>query len=67
VIPQFLWIIGLISFVVVGIVLLIYALMLARQGDIQAVARAIGTRSAEEDIEEEIRGLKERSAGEESR
>jgi TRAP-type C4-dicarboxylate transport system permease small subunit len=67
VIPQFLWIIGLISFVLVGIVLLIYALTLARRGDLQAMAGAIGTRSAEEDIEDEIRGLKERAAREDSR
>ena len=67
VVPQFVWLIGLMSFVVVGIVLLIHALMLARRGDVQAMARAIGTRSAEEDIEDEIRGLKERATREEGR
>lgn len=67
VVPQLLWIIGLISFIIVGIILLIHALMLARRGDVQAMAGAIGTRSAEEDIEEEIRGLKERAAREGSR
>lgn len=61
IIPQLMWIIGLISFVVVGLVLLIHAVMLARRGELQAMARAIGTRSAEEDIEDEIRGLKERA------
>ena len=67
VIPQFLWIAGLIGFVAVGIVLLVHALMLARRGDVHGMARAISTRSAEEDIEEEIRGLKERAVREQGR
>jgi TRAP-type C4-dicarboxylate transport system permease small subunit len=66
VVPQLIWIIGLLSFVVVGTILLLEALRLGRRGELQRMARAIGTRSAEEDIEEEIRGLKERAAADES-
>jgi TRAP-type C4-dicarboxylate transport system permease small subunit len=66
VIPQFIWLIGLVSFVVIGTALLFHALTLARQGQFQAMTRAVGTRSAEEDIEEEIRGLNERAAREDS-
>ena len=61
VIPQFVWIVGLIAFVVTGLVLLVRALMLATAGDVQSVAGLIGTRSAEEEIEAEIRDLKERT------
>jgi TRAP-type C4-dicarboxylate transport system permease small subunit len=67
VIPQSLWILGLSAFVAIGIVLLVHALRLAAQGDVQGMARAIGTRSAEEEIEDEIRDLKERSAREDAR
>src|SRR5438067_1223546 len=63
VIPQLMWILGLIGFVVVGFLLLGYALMLALRGDAQAMARAIGTRSAEEEVEDEIRDLKQREGG----
>ena len=61
VIPQFIWIVGLIGFVLVGLVLLVRALTLAAAGNTQGVAGLIGTRSAEEEIEDEIRDLKERT------
>jgi TRAP-type C4-dicarboxylate transport system permease small subunit len=64
VIPQSLWIVGLLGFVIVGILLVLHAVMLAARGDVQGMARAIGTRSAEEEIEDEIRDLKERAARE---
>ena len=60
VIPQALWIAGLASFVVIGAILLVTALRLAMQGDRRAMSRLISTRSAEEEVEEEIRDLKER-------
>ena len=63
VIPQVLWIAGLILFVVVGIVLILEALAQAqsgRPGRHRPVL--IGTRSAEEEVEEEIRALEERQA-----
>jgi TRAP-type C4-dicarboxylate transport system permease small subunit len=67
VIPQLLWILGLWAFVAIGIVLLVHALQLAARGDTRTMAREIGTRSAEEEIEDEIRDLKERAAREDAR
>lgn len=64
VIPQFIWFVGLVVFVAVGIVLLLHALLLASRGEHAAVAKAISTRSAEEEVADEIRDLIERSARE---
>ncbi len=61
VIPQALWIVGLLGFVVVGILLLLHAVTMIVRGDLAGAARAIATRSAEEEIEAEIRDLKERA------
>ena len=62
IIPQVLWIAGLVAFLVTGLVLLIHALILAMRGDASAMAKAIGTKSAEEEVEEEIAALKGRQA-----
>jgi TRAP-type C4-dicarboxylate transport system permease small subunit len=59
--PQALWIVGLLGFVVVGVLLLLHAVSMIVRGDLQGAARAIGTRSAEEEVEDEIRDLKERA------
>jgi TRAP-type C4-dicarboxylate transport system permease small subunit len=63
VIPQFLWIVGLAAFVIVGVFLLASAFVMASRGDLRGVARAISTRSAEEEVEDEIRDLKQRQNG----
>jgi TRAP-type C4-dicarboxylate transport system permease small subunit len=63
VVPQALWIAGLIVFVVVGFVLLVRALVLLARGDHAGVARAIGTRSAADTVETEVAALKERARG----
>ena len=60
VIPQALWIAGLLVFLLTGLVLLLHALGLALRGDAAAMANAIGTKSAEEEVAEEIEALKER-------
>jgi TRAP-type C4-dicarboxylate transport system permease small subunit len=60
VIPQVLWIAGLAAFVAVGVILLFHALRLAAAGDLRGAARLISTRSAEEEVEDEIRDLKDR-------
>ena len=60
VIPQVLWIAGLATFVVVGVFLLIHALRTGLSGDLRGMANLISTRSAEEDVEEEIRDLRDR-------
>jgi TRAP-type C4-dicarboxylate transport system permease small subunit len=59
--PQALWIVGLLGFVVVGVLLLLHAVSMITRGDLPGAARAIGTRSAEEEVEDEIRDLKERA------
>jgi TRAP-type C4-dicarboxylate transport system permease small subunit len=63
VIPQVLWIAGLATFVVVGLVLLVHALRVGLSGDLRGMAKLISTRSAEEEVEEEIRDLKNRQTG----
>jgi TRAP-type C4-dicarboxylate transport system permease small subunit len=62
VVPQTIWFVGLVLFIAVGIVLLVHALRLAARGEVAAVAAAIGTRSAQEDVEAEIQSLKERQS-----
>jgi TRAP-type C4-dicarboxylate transport system permease small subunit len=62
VVPQALWIAGLILFVGVGLALLGQALVLLANGDNAGAAGAIGTPSAEEQVQAEIRGLRERAA-----
>ena len=57
VIPQSLWLVGLALFVVVGMALLLYALILIARGDAAAAAHAVSTRSAAEEVEDEIRDL----------
>jgi TRAP-type C4-dicarboxylate transport system permease small subunit len=65
VIPQALWIAGLAAFVAIGLLLLVHALKVALSGDLRGVAKLISTRSAEEEVEDEIRDLKERQTREE--
>jgi TRAP-type C4-dicarboxylate transport system permease small subunit len=60
VIPQVLWIAGLVVFIAVGVLLLLHALRVVASGDLRGAARLISTRSAEEEVEDEIRDLKER-------
>ena len=66
-IPQTLWIAGLVAFLLTGLVLLTHALRLALRGDASAMAKAIGTKSAEEEVEEEISALKDRQSTGEAR
>jgi TRAP-type C4-dicarboxylate transport system permease small subunit len=60
VIPQAIWLLGLIAFVAIGLLLLAQASMLAARGQHAAVAKLISTRSAEEEVDDEIRDLRER-------
>jgi TRAP-type C4-dicarboxylate transport system permease small subunit len=64
VVPQFIWFVGLAGFVAIGIVLLVHAVVLASRGEHAAVAKTISTRSAEEEIADEIRDLLERNSRE---
>lgn len=60
VIPQAIWLAGLAVFCVIGAWLLVHALVLVARGRHDAAAGAISTRSVIEEVEEEIRELKER-------
>ena len=61
IIPQALWLAGLVGLVVVGVIVLLHGLTLAARGDAHGASKVIGTRSAEEEVEDEIRDLKERA------
>lgn len=66
VIPQAIWFVGLIVFIVSGALLFLRTLTTALRGDLEGAVRLAGTRSAEEEVEDEIRDLKaraEREAG----
>ncbi len=64
VIPQAIWIAGLVVFLASGALLLVQSLLLAASGRLQDAVRIIGTRSAEEEVEEEIRDIQARAARE---
>ncbi|BBK32474.1 TRAP-type mannitol/chloroaromatic compound transport system permease small subunit [Stella humosa] len=57
VLPQVLWMAGMLLFFAVGVVLLIEALRRIFSGNVQGAVQLIGTRSAEEEVEEEIAAL----------
>jgi TRAP-type C4-dicarboxylate transport system permease small subunit len=60
VIPQSLWLVGLALFFVIGVALLAHAAILIARGKPEGAAQAISTRSAVEEVKEEMRELKER-------
>ncbi len=64
VIPQALWMAGLVVFVGIGLLLLVDAVRIVASGDLRRAARLIGTRSAAEEVQEEVRDLQERRARE---
>ncbi len=60
VIPQAIWLVGLALFFLIGLVLLAHAGILIARGKAVAATRLISTRSAAEEVENEIRDLKAR-------
>jgi TRAP-type C4-dicarboxylate transport system permease small subunit len=62
VIPQLVWIAGLVMLIAVGSIVIAHAARRLADGDRAALARSIGTRSAEEEVEDEIEALKRRQA-----
>jgi TRAP-type C4-dicarboxylate transport system permease small subunit len=64
VIPQALWMAGLVVFVGIGLLLLVDAVRIVASGDLRGAARLIGTRSAAEEVQEEVRDLQERRSRE---
>ena len=67
VIPQALWFVGLVVFIISGALLFLRTLTTALRGDLEGAVRLAGTRSAEEEVEDEIRDLKARAARETDR
>jgi TRAP-type mannitol/chloroaromatic compound transport system permease small subunit len=63
VIPQLIWVLGFVVFLLIAILLLVRALVLLIKGDAPAVVRLIGSRSTGEEIAAELSGL-EPQAGE---
>ena len=59
--PQAIWVAGLALFFVIGLALLAYAAALLARGKVAEATRLISTRSAAEEVEDEIRDLKEAS------
>jgi TRAP-type C4-dicarboxylate transport system permease small subunit len=57
VIPQSVWLLGLALFFVIGLALLAHAAFLLARGDAGAAEREISTRSAAEEVEDEIREI----------
>ena len=64
IIPQAMWLAGLVVFVAIGVVLLIDALRITAAGNLRGATRLVGTRSAEEEVQDEIRDLQERQGRE---
>jgi TRAP-type C4-dicarboxylate transport system permease small subunit len=58
-IPQGLWVAGLVEFFLVSALLLVRGVMLLLAGDVAGVQRILGSRSAVEEVEEELKGLRE--------
>src|SRR5436190_7630945 len=63
VLPQSVWLAGLALFLAVALVLLVHAALLIARGKAAEAEHAISTRSAAEEVEDEIRDLQEREAG----
>ena len=59
VIPQAIWVVGLALFFLIGLALLAYAAALIARGKVAQATRLISTRSAAEEVEDEIRDLQE--------
>lgn len=62
VLPQSIWLVGLALFLLVGMVVLLHAAVLVARKRAAQAEQVISTRSAVEELEEEIRDLKQRSA-----
>ena len=62
VLPQSIWLAGIVLFVAVGVALLLYAAARLARGDPGAAENAISTRSAAEELRNEVRDLEKRKA-----
>jgi len=62
IVPQVFWNAGLVAMIVVAVVLFVIAARAMWRGDLAATSRAIGSRSAEEELEEELADARRRQA-----
>ncbi|WP_372624197.1 TRAP transporter small permease subunit [Falsiroseomonas sp.] len=62
IVPQAIWLVGLGIFVAIGVMLFLAAVGRLLAGDRAAAGRLIGTRSAQEEVEEEMRAAEARRA-----
>lgn len=62
VIPQSIWLLGLAILFLIGCLLFIHTIFLICRGEKWAATKLIGTRAAAEEVEEELRYLKQRKA-----
>jgi TRAP-type C4-dicarboxylate transport system permease small subunit len=60
--PQGLWVAGLVEFVLVALLLLVRGVVLLWAGDLAGVQRLLGSRSAVEEVDEELKGLRDLEA-----
>ena len=58
-IPQALWVIGLVVFLLIALVLLVRALAALAVGDLATAQRLIGSRTATQELEEELREIED--------
>ena len=58
-IPQALWVIGLVVFLLIALVLLVRALAALAMGDLATAQRLIGSRTATQELEEELREIED--------
>lgn len=65
--PQFLWLVGLVYFLAVIVLLLLRACHAFVTGDLATVQRIAGSRTGQQDLEEELDSLRRRGAGAEPR
>jgi TRAP-type C4-dicarboxylate transport system permease small subunit len=61
-IPQAIWVVGLVAFLLIALAVFVRAVAALAAGDLRTVQRLIGSRTATQELEEEIRDI-ERSRG----
>lgn len=62
ILPQSLWLTGLVLFIVVGLLLLLQGAIKLKNSEWASLRNSIGIRSAEEDVDDEIAALKRRQS-----
>lgn len=62
ILPQAIWLVGLGTFVAIGMILFLAAIARLLAGDRLGAGRLVGTRSAQEEVEEEMRAAEARRA-----